>query len=256
MTVYESIYSGSSNLNPKYYATTEYRLGAGELGMSLDPRTANQLSELNTKINPGMKHIEVSGLSGATMESIPDQHLDEMKRAAKLTNVTLSLHGPLVEASGIGERGNWEESNRLGAEKQLESALLRSHKLDPKGNISVTVHSTAQLPEMVTKIKEDGKEKITGMYIIQPDSGRVNVIEQGKRYFHQEGELRGEFTGKPREFKPEDELEKINRDQWAQQLANVNIGATRGEEILSQVPRLGIPKERFSELRKIDVNQI
>ena len=153
MTVYESIYPGADNtLTPKYYASTEYRMGAGEFGMPLDPRTANQLGELNTKINPGMKHIEVSGLSGATMESIPEQHLDEMRRSSKITGVTLSFHGPLVEASGIGERG-WDEVSRLGAEKQLESAMLRTHKLDPKGNISFTVHTTAQLPEMETKIK-------------------------------------------------------------------------------------------------------
>ncbi len=257
MTVYESIYPGADNtLTPKYYASTEYRMGAGEFGMPLDPRTANQLGELNTKINPGMKHIEVSGLSGATMESIPEQHLDEMRRSSKITGVTLSFHGPLVEASGIGERG-WDEVSRLGAEKQLESAMLRTHKLDPKGNISFTVHTTAQLPEMETKIKVGKEEKTKGLYIIQPDTGKIHILGEEKRYFPIEGEGKGEFTGKPSEFNPQRELEKINRDQWDSELANVNIGSTRGEEILTHIPKaLGIKREQLSEIKEMNIDLI
>src|SRR3989338_10560680 len=75
---------------------------------------------INLKINPGVKHVELQGTSAQVWESVPEQHLDEIRRLSKLTGTTTSLHGPIVEASGVGEKG-WEEINRLGAEKQIES---------------------------------------------------------------------------------------------------------------------------------------
>ena len=136
MASYESIYGGSDNfLIPKEssqkYISTGYQSSVTSIGMATDPRTANQLGELNAKLNPGMTHLEVGGISGSVFDSIPEQHLDEMRRLGKLTGVSASVHAPIIEASGIGEKGGWEESNRQGAELELTSALLRSHKIDP-----------------------------------------------------------------------------------------------------------------------------
>jgi len=257
MTVYESIYPGAySYLTPRYYLPVGYQTRIGELGAALDPRTANQLSELNTKLNPGVKHIELEGISPEIFESIPEQHLEEMKRLAKLTGVSMSVHGPLIEASGIGERG-WDEATRLAAEKQLESAVLRSHKLDPNGNISVTIHSTARLPEMITKIKED-KERVSSVWVIQPDTGRITEIERGKRFFPQEGKGEGKFTPeKPRELIPEEEINRLNQNTWSEYLSTLNIGITRGEGILEDVSKeLGIPEEKLSETKKIKIEEL
>jgi len=231
MTTYENLYPGSDSLfSSNYYKSTGYAMDISELGMSVDPRTANQLGAINTALNPGIKQIEVQGVTPGVWESVPEQHLDEIRRLMKLTGSKPSFHGPIVEASGVGE-GGWSEENRLGAEKQIESAVLRSQKLDPDGNISVTVHSTAQLPEMTAKIKKDGKDELTGVYIIHPESGKIQQIKPEQRYFPEEGK----FEGKPIKYDAEKELKKINEDQWTEQLSGVNRYAEFGEHSLNAV---------------------
>jgi hypothetical protein len=266
MTSYEALYEGSSFLIPRYNPAGYQEL-AKNMGMSLDPRTANQLKEVNVKINPGIKHVELSGIQGQILESIPDEHLDEIRRLTQLTGVTTSLHAPIVEASGIGQRG-WEEVNRLGAEKQLESALLRSKLLDPQGNISVVVHSSAGLPEMSPKIKIEErnpvtgeieeKEKPTSLFIVDQSSGKFGQIEPEKRFFPEEGEGKFSASNEPRPFDPEKELAKRNRDIWTQQLSEVNRFATYGEEIIDRATQTyHIPEDMISYISKgEDINNL
>lgn len=237
MVDYEAIYPGAVNYLMPSYNLVGYQVPAGEISMGLDPRTANQLREVNIKINPGEKHFEVEGLISKNWEAMPKQHIKELNRLAKLTGTKASLHGPLVEASGVGERG-WSEMEREAAEKQLASAVIRGHELDPDGNIPITVHSTAQLPEMRTtvKVKEGDKmvEKIKNLYVINPDSGQITAIKEQKRYFPEEGK----FTGKPTEFDPEKELKKINQDQWIEQLSGINRYANFGETSIRRAEEL------------------
>lgn len=252
MSSYETIYQGSDSLfMPKYYKSTDYQMSASEIGLSIDPRTANQLGEVNSKINPGVKHIEVQGVTPGVMESVPEQHLDEIRRLMKLTGVQPSLHGPVVEASGVGE-GGWTEENRLGAEKQIESAVLRGHKLDPNGNISVTLHSTAALPELTSTIKKDGKEELSGLYIIDAESGKIAPIKPEKRYFPEEGK----FEGKAYEFDAKKEIKKINNDQWTEQLSGINRYAEFGEESLRRVESEIKDEKLLSQIGKLNVEKI
>jgi len=252
MTTYESIYPGAEALMPKYNPIN-YETPVSHLGVTLDPRTANQLGELGAKLNPGAKHVEIQGVSPNVWEAIPKQHLDEIRRQLKLAGVTPSLHGPVIEASGIGEKGTWQEETRLGAEKQLQSTVLRSHQLDPKGNISVTVHSTAQLPEFTPKMKtEEGKEEETGLWVINSKSGQANFIPPQERYFPE----KGKFTKEQIPFKPADELTKINEDTWAQELATVNRYLEYGEQEMKGIKEQ-FSEETLSELAKgMDLNKI
>mgnify|MGYP001569975047 CR=1 FL=1 len=265
MSSYERLYEGSpSYLIPRQdalkYISAGYQSSFGNLGLATDPRTANQLGELNLKLNPGAKHMEVGAIQGAVMESIPDQHLDEMRRVAKQAGVSLSLHAPILEFSGMGER-DWSEVNRIGAERQLESALLRAHKLEPKGNISVTTHSAAG-PELIEKHMEENaegkmEEKITSLYVVDPDSGKINTVAVQKKYFPQEGKEGGEFTGKPHEFEMQKELKKINEEVWTSGLSEINRLATYGEERLNSIGNI-IPKEVYPDLLKnnLDIDKI
>ena len=254
MSSYESIYPGADYLLPKNNPTG-YVENAGSLGMSLDPRSANQLGDVNKKINPGLKHIEISGITPNVFESIPDEHLTEIKRLGKLAGFTNSLHAPILEFSGVGERG-WDETNRIGAERQLESAVLRAHLLDPNGNVSVVTHSAAQLPEMEPKIKvmnpKTGKleEKQTGLWVVNPDSGKFTMIQPERRYFPEEGD--GKFTPEEaRKFSPEAELSKINNDAWTDQLSGINREAEYGEGMIDRAKKMyQIPDEVFSEIAK------
>jgi len=255
MTTYESLYGGGDNLFMPKYNPTKYQMEVSQLGMSTDPRTANQLSELNTKLNPGMKHIEVGALSGEVMESIPEQHLDEMRRLAKMTGVKPSFHAPIVEPSGVGERG-WEEANRLGAEMQITSAVTRAQKIDPDGNISVTLHTSALPQEMEAKIKKDGAEEETGVWIVNSRNGQVNFIPAQERFFPEEEKGGGKFDEKGIKFDYDNELNRLNRESWSENLSQVNRMANYGDEIIerleSQIASAGgrLSEENVSEKKK------
>jgi len=262
----EAIYQGANDfLKPTYYTPPiNYKPPAGELSMSLDPRTANQLGEVNAKINPGLKHIEVQGVTPGTWESVPEQHLDEINRLSKLVGFKPSLHGPVIEASGIGEKG-WTEENRIGAEKQLESTLIRSKRLDPDGNISVTVHTTAQLPELRPHVRVEGKggkvEQIQqGLWVVNEETGQFDMIKPETRYFPEEtkpGE-KTEFTGEQIKFETEKELKRRNEEIWTESISGINRSAEFGEQSLEGVRRRIIQagpgqiiKEELPEKKKI-----
>jgi hypothetical protein len=57
MSDYESIYSGANNYLMPSYNLIGYQVPSGEISISMDPRTANQLREVNIKINPVEKHF-------------------------------------------------------------------------------------------------------------------------------------------------------------------------------------------------------
>ncbi len=233
MASYESIYPGAlyTTPSPSYYTPpSAYSTSAGNLGMALDARTANQLGDLNQKLNPGQKFAEIQGISGQTMESIPEQHLDEMKRLSELNGVGLSLHGPLVNASGIEQQGGYAEENRLGAENQIKSAVLRSHRLDPKGNINVTFHSSANLPAFQPHIIEDGKRIDQGVMIIDESTGQITQIKDESRYLPEQGE----FTGKQLPFDARREIEKRNKDNWLQQISRINQTSEFGQSAIDR----------------------
>jgi len=234
MVDYEAIYPGATDYLIPSYNTINYNVPVNELSVAQDPRTANQLGEINVKLNPGGKEFEVQGTMPKIMEAIPEQHLEEINRLAKLTGTKPSLHGPIIEASGISERG-WDELDRKSAEKQIENAVIRAQKLDPNGNIPVTIHSTAQLPEMQPIVKTKEGEKIKTLWVVNPDTGKFAPIEPRKRYFPEEGK----FEEKPLEFNPFKELEKLNNEQWTEQLSGVNRYASFGEQAMNQAMNLG-----------------
>jgi len=245
MVSYESFYGGINYAtdNPSFYTSpiSGYQgPSVSNIGLAANPFTANQLGELRTKLNPGQKIVEVQGIRPEIIESIPEQHLDEMRRVFKLTGVKPTMHGPLLDASGIAE-GGFTEENRLGVEKQMESAVLRSHKLDPKGNISVTFHSTVNLPEMQPHTRKDGKKIEEGLWIIDESTGQIGQIKSEKRYFPEEGK----FTGKEYQFEVENELGRRNNEAWTQNLSQINQYADWGEETLRKLGT-DLPKELLS----------
>lgn len=260
MTTYESIYPGADeSLMPKYsgQANVAYQLDIGELGMATDPRTANQLGAVNSALNPGTKNIELGGIQGAVFESIPEPHLEEIRRLMEMAKASPSVHAPIVEASGVSaQQGVFTEEARLGAEQTLKSAVLRSQKIDPKGNISVTVHTTGELPEMESYIKDkDGKKQLTQVWVVNEIDGKVAAIRPKERYFPEEGE---KFEGKPQEFKPEKELAKINDEQWTDQLSGINRLADYGEQSINHIKRIfeGGDEEVLKTFLKQDIDKI
>jgi sugar phosphate isomerase/epimerase len=261
MVNYESIYPGAlyTTPTPSYYSPpSPYQTSVGNLGMALDARTANQLGDLNQKLNPGQKTVEIQGISGQTMESIPNQHLDEMKRLSDLTGVDLTLHGPLVNASGIEQQGYTNE-NRLGAENQIKSAVLRAHKLNPKGNINVTFHSSAnELPSFTPHTIVDGKRVDEGVFIIDESTGQIIPVRDETRYLPEEGK----FEGEKLKFNVDREIEKRNKDNWLSQLTRLNQSVQFGESALDDLSArrtgspLNIDYDDFYKIQNLDINKI
>src|SRR3989344_2160678 len=124
---------GYSSLKPYGDIFTGYTASLpGKIGVSTDPRTANLLKEVSDKIAPGQKVVELSlGIfPDVPIEVIPKQHLKEINRLSKLTGVDMTIHGPLIEASGLGKEG-FSETNRGIAEKKINQTVERSHEVNP-----------------------------------------------------------------------------------------------------------------------------
>lgn len=249
---YEYFYSGSQySLAPdsgNFF--TGYRMKMGEFGLAMDPRTANQLQEVSNKLNTGLKSVEVGNVQADIFESIPQQHMKEINRLSKLTGISTTMHAPLIEASGY-QREGWSEIGRQQAERQMKLAMERAHDLSPDGGMPVTFHSTAMLPEMEAKVMEkvEGEKKLVSkeFYIVDPRTGAMlNPLKPTERFFP--GDI-GE-GGKQKPFNPEEELKRINKDQWSQTLGNISFSAIRGE---GEIERLeGLPEvfEKYADVRK------
>jgi len=223
----ENLYAGSKasyGLSPSYgisetygesFFGREYRQPTGSFAMTTDPRSANILKEVSAKLNTGAKSVEITSLQPNLFESIPQQHLEEVNRLRKLAGMELTLHGPLIEASGLSKEGV-DESRRRQSEVQMAQVMERANKLDPKGNVVVTFHTTSGLPEMVSRnlVEEGGekKEKVSEMYIISERDGGINILKPKPDYLEQGGKT----------IDPYKELEKFNEKQWEEQLSHVS----------------------------------
>ncbi|HRZ85261.1 MAG TPA: hypothetical protein P5277_00605 [Candidatus Paceibacterota bacterium] len=212
----DHFYMGSSyGLNssePKY----GYRLRTGNISISTDARTANQLGEISQKLNQGVKNIEMSALAmqgmGGDFNKIPQQHLEELRRVSKLVGANISVHGPLIEPSGVNLRSQqWNESERQYAEREIKEVLMRTHEINPEGNIVVTFHSSAALPEMLQKEKEGKEERTKSLVVINENRG-VTEIKDQERFFPRETE-QGVYK-----FDPKKELEELNNKNWVESI--------------------------------------
>src|SRR3989344_4291084 len=142
MVTYESLYTGAKYLLDPESSYTGYRVRAGDMGGTTSIRTANQLGEVSKLLNTGMKTTEISIIQPDIFESMPKDHLQEIYRLNKLIGAESTLHAPIMDPSGFVEQG-WSESNRKVVEKQFTDFVKRSHDLDPKGNVPVTIHSSS-----------------------------------------------------------------------------------------------------------------
>jgi sugar phosphate isomerase/epimerase len=222
----ENVYQGGvSSFSPNYGGQlTEARVPVGNLSITNDSRTANILSDISSKLGMGIKNIEVQGTDAATFESMPVQHLKEANRLAKLTGVELTFHGPIIEPSGVSKDG-FSDFSREAAERQMFLAVQRAHDLNPKGNIPVTFHSSAQLPgEIIPK----GKER--------PDEFLAINIERGS--FHRIPITEKKFPGEEKATIKQ-EIEKINEQSWKSNLTQLAHSVERASEYIGSSEYIG-----------------
>ena len=156
-----------------------FRMGLSRLGSPTSPMVAKQLEEMGKRLNSGVKNVEIGTISADKFEFIPQQHFDEIRRLAKLTDSHVSVHGPLLDLAGFPEQGGgkWSEESREGTERQLFSILERSFRLGNGENVPVVFHAghfqsqEYEKDKVVTEIKK----------IVQPDGTIRKVMEQKPR---------------------------------------------------------------------------
>ncbi|VVB82133.1 Xylose isomerase-like TIM barrel [uncultured archaeon] len=215
---------GYSSFSPKYgnIMNEKYRINPRSLGMSTDPRTANVLQEASSKLNAGVKQIEISAVTPQIFDAIPKQQLKELNRLSKLTGVDISLHGPIVEPSGLSDNG-FSESNRESSERMMFSAIERGHEINPSGNIPVTFHSSAvgipgKFPE---KAKGNRPEETM---IINTESGSIHKLPLKERH----------FPGEENKKDAKTEINKLNERQWTENLEQLRYHSTMGKEAIDE----------------------
>ena len=212
-------------------------LQAGSLGMTTDPRTANVLQEVSSKLSMGVKNMEVTGITPDVFDAIPKQHLKEINRLSKLTGVDITLHGPLIEASGMSQQG-YSDAEREMAEIKITNALLRSHELNPQGNIPVTFHSTVSIPGSQLLAPKDRKKNAEGeennykrIMAVNRETGRIAPIETEERFYPggEKGEVRKVIHN------PESSLDSQNHSEWDNTMSQIEFNRQRIDEITKDV---------------------
>ena len=115
---------------------------------------------------------------------------------------------------------------------------MRSHEIDPDGNIVVNFHSTSsEMPGTEFKVEEvDGKKKISKFQImaINQETGQSVPIRTEERFYPEEvGEkiLKGQkVIGEVHDVTKE--LDIANRSEWHQNLSQVLFYKNRGDELM------------------------
>jgi len=235
-TISDIYQGGYSSLKPQYGDIfTNYRVNPATLGLTTDPRTANILQDASIKLNTGAKQIELSAVSPEIFESIPNQQLKEINRLAKLTGVDVSVHGPVIEPSGVTREG-FSNANRVAAERQLFSAVERSQEINPKGNVPVTFHSSVILPGEI-RPREKGKEKeIEEALIINTENGSFGKISLKESRFPAEEPKKN----------IQKELQKINEEYWNNQIKNFEYYSDMGKNMINK----SMPTALLAEVEK------
>jgi sugar phosphate isomerase/epimerase len=233
--------------NSVFYAGGNSYLGSFKsLSVALDPRTANQVKEVQDTLNTGTKAIEVGNVQPNIFEAIPKEHFKEMQRQAKLAGAELTFHAPMIDPTGITEQG-WDKMTQKSAEEQLWSAIKKGAELNEKGTV-VTFHATSVgFPSAEFKVKEKGQEKVKSMIAID-GTGRLQLIKEDERYFPtgKKGEVLGEARTFNTEAEVREEFDKKNKEVWSQNMATLTFHAQR----ISQLTNPYNEEEQDKENRK------
>jgi len=255
--VIENLYQGGySSLSPDYGSVfTGYRVeDTSTIGLSTDPRTANILKDVSEKITPGEKVVELSLIQPEILEAIPKQHLEEVNRLAKLTGVDVTVHGPLIDASGVTQQG-FDDQQREIAERKIIQAIGKSHEINPKGNVPVTFHTANQLPgARYSKTKEG--EQIEMMPIVNQETGQINVVKREMKFrpytqIKDNGKIKFLNQVQEEEWGVHKQIENMNRTTWDKELQELIIPKEHADRIIRETAPLIMPILQEMRSKKI-----
>ncbi|MBU3923499.1 MAG: hypothetical protein KJ592_01130 [Nanoarchaeota archaeon] len=182
---YEGFYEGGySSFNSDAGNYVGFRMSAESLGFPGSTQTANQVGEAVNAMKQGVKAFEVTMLMPDTGETIPKQHFEEMRAIMKLSGVKPSVHGPVIDAAGFDEKGNYGNGfGREDAERRMFDTLQKAAMLDKKdGNVPVVFHASAGAPgaEFRPGNKEWGEEDkvMQRGAMINKETGEAKAIKR------------------------------------------------------------------------------
>lgn len=252
---YESFYSGGySSLSPSYGNFIGYRLNAATLGAPMNPQSANQISEVMARIREGMKNVEIGAISPDVFDQIPKEQFKEIAALTKLTGVKASMHAPIIDPAGFGERGYEGDYAREDAERRLFDAIKRSHDLDPEGNVPVAVHSTAGIPgneyrpDKDIEPGEEGRFREQKLIAIDQESHEMTGLKEERKYYLSTTKEDFEKGGTLRDVRTD--LDMINETDWDNKLNNIVFYKKQADEVLTNLQTSG-----GSDLAKVDFSK-
>ncbi len=107
----------------------------------------------------------------------------------KLSGVKPSVHGPLIDAAGFDEKGNWgQEWGRVGNERRMFDTIEKAAMLDSKGNVPVVFHSAgvgtpgAEFRPGDKSVGEKGDVMKQGV-MINKDTGQAVQAKEHRSYY-------------------------------------------------------------------------
>jgi hypothetical protein len=241
-----NLYEGRySTLSPETYSPsgiyTGYRLPSGQLGAPTKPDTANQLTQVNMLLNQGIIPIEVGALNPEVFDAIPKEHFKEINRMAKLTGADISVHAPLIEASGIGEQG-WSEAERQLAEQQLMDVVERTAPMNEKGGMSINVHSAVRIPGVEYTMTPEGAKE-DKIYVVNRDTGKVSAVFKSEEKYYPGREGLKKVTA------PRDELDNLNATEWDNSISQLMHHKEDADTRINENIRF-IPIETMKDIQK------
>lgn len=243
---FENFYQGGgSSFDPSYGNFSGYRLHASQLGFPGSPQTANQLGETVNALKQGTKAFEVQLLSPDTAETVPTQHFKEMRALMKLSGVKPSVHGPLIDAAGFGEKGSWEgEEARANNERRMFETLRKAQTLSPEGGIPVVFHVANGVPgeEWRPGDEKAGEDRfvLNRGGAINRETGQVVASNRDYKFRPRHPELleKGQVEGGPSGilFSAEDSVHSHNKTDWDKKLMEVAEMNKHVDEIVGSAP--------------------
>jgi hypothetical protein len=280
-----SYLKGYSAFEPTPLSSSNYPIRTGSLGITTDPRNANVLQEVSSKLSAGLKHVELEAITPEFFDSVPKQQLEEVRRLSKLTGVDVSVHGPVIDTSGLDPRGGgFSEAGRELAEKKVFQTLERSHEINPKGNIPVNFHSAEgiQGSQFGPKTTPQGEKIYKRIIAVNRESGRMIPLEEEKRFYPDMKELRPgvkekieQGLVKPQQiieepkryyqeiplekgktYTPTENLEMANSSEWDNSIHQIFFNKERADELLEKNRLQFEPFLKDYNAKRVDTNQL
>lgn len=237
--IYQPGYSKFKPGEDSPYLGKQGMIPASEIGLTTDPRMANQIAALSTALNQGVSVMEIGTLSPQVFETIPKQHFAEMRRKAKLANAQLTFHAPIqgTDPSGFGQRG-YEESNRLAVERQLKDVIDKIAVVDEKGNMPITIHGSNTAGSNWKYITDENGKRVKKqemLVAVDKQTGQLTPLKEEIQYTP-EGLMteQGNF-GKGVKMSPEEALRSHNSTKWRKDIDGVLFEKETADRILSEI---------------------